>query len=42
MVTGHDLPEDRERFFQAGANGFITKPLQQDVLQRELKRVLGR
>lgn len=41
MVTGHDLPEDRERFLQAGANGFITKPLQQDVLQRELERVLG-
>lgn len=42
MVSGHILPEDRERFLQAGADGFVPKPIQRDALQSELRRVLGR
>lgn len=42
MVSGHVLPEDRERFLQAGADGFVPKPIQRDALQSELRRVLGR
>lgn len=42
MVSGHALPEDRERFLLAGADAFIAKPIQRDILQRELQRVLGR
>lgn len=42
MVTGHDSPDDIARFMQAGADGFIAKPIQIDGLQRELQRVLQR
>jgi CheY-like chemotaxis protein len=42
IVSGHVLPEDRDRFLQAGADGFVPKPVQRDALQSELRRVLGR
>lgn len=42
MVTGHVLPEDRERYLKAGADGFIPKPIQRETLEAELRRVLGR
>lgn len=41
IVSGHVMPEDRERFFNAGADGFIAKPIQRETLQRELQRVLS-
>lgn len=41
MVSGHALPEDRERYLLAGADGFIAKPIQIESLQRELTRVLS-
>lgn len=42
MVTGHDTPDDLQNFLKAGANGFVPKPIQVEVLQRELQRVLKR
>lgn len=42
LVSGHALPEDRDRFMEAGADSFIAKPIQRDALQRELQRVLSR
>lgn len=42
IVSGHDLPEDRERFLQGGADGVAIKPLQVDALAAEMRRVLGR
>lgn len=40
VVSGHDLPEDREHFMEAGADGFIAKPLDKGTLAAELQRVL--
>ncbi len=40
IVSGHDLPEDREHYLRAGANGFVSKPLDSDPLAAELRRVL--
>lgn len=40
MVTGHDMPGDRERFLGFGADGHIVKPLTRDALlavMRDLK-----
>ncbi len=42
MVTGHDLPSDRERFLQAGADGYLAKPMDSAALQSEMARVLRR
>lgn len=39
MVTGHDLPSDRQRFLLAGASGHLAKPLDSASLQREIERV---
>ncbi|MGQ9724744.1 MAG: response regulator [Tepidimonas sp.] len=41
MVTAHDLPEDRRRLQQAGADGFVAKPIDAERLAAELKRVVG-
>lgn len=41
MVTANDLPGDRLRFMQKGADGYVTKPVDVDVLDKEIKRVLG-
>jgi CheY-like chemotaxis protein len=40
IVSGHDLPEDREHYLKAGADGFLAKPLDRDQLAAELRRVL--
>jgi len=40
MVTAHDLPGDRERFMEAGATGYVAKPVRADALQTEIARVL--
>lgn len=42
IVSGHDLPEDRQQFLAAGADGVLAKPLQQDSLSAEMRRVLAR
>ncbi len=41
MVTAHAMTGDRERFLAAGADGYVSKPMSQDALQKEIDRVLG-
>jgi CheY-like chemotaxis protein len=41
MATAHVEPGDRARFRQAGADGYVGKPIDQDQLQAELMRVTG-
>jgi PAS domain S-box-containing protein len=41
MVTAHAMTGDRERFLAAGADGYVSKPMSQVVLEREIRRVLG-
>lgn len=40
MVTAFDLPSDRARMLAAGADGYLAKPLEQNALEQELRRVL--
>jgi PAS domain S-box-containing protein len=40
VVTAHAMAGDRERFLAAGADGYVAKPVEADVLQRTLARVL--
>jgi len=41
MVTAHAMTGDRERFLAAGADGYVSKPMSQMALEREIKRVVG-
>ncbi len=41
MVTAYDLPEDRRRILQAGADGYVAKPLDAERLGAEIRRVLA-
>jgi CheY-like chemotaxis protein len=41
MATSHDEPGDRQRFQQAGADGYVPKPIQLEQLEMELARVVG-
>ncbi len=40
MATAHDEPGDAGRFKRAGADGYLTKPLDLQRLQAEISRVL--
>jgi CheY-like chemotaxis protein len=40
MATSHDEPGDAARFKRAGADGYLTKPLELDRLKSEIGRVL--
>jgi signal transduction histidine kinase/CheY-like chemotaxis protein len=40
MVTAHAITGDRERFLDAGADGYVSKPMSQAALQNEINRVL--
>ena len=40
MVTGHAGTNDKSRLIEAGADGYIAKPLKIDVLEAELQRVM--
>jgi CheY-like chemotaxis protein/anti-sigma regulatory factor (Ser/Thr protein kinase) len=40
MVTAHAMTGDRERFLGAGADGYVSKPMSQAALQKEIERVL--
>lgn len=40
-VTAHAMVEDRERFLQAGMNGYLTKPVQKEGLFAEILRCLS-
>ncbi len=41
MVTAHAMAGDRERFLNAGADGYVSKPMSQASLQTEIERVLA-
>ena len=40
MATSHDEPDDRARFQRAGADGYLAKPLQLELLRKELELVV--
>jgi CheY-like chemotaxis protein len=42
MATSHDEPGDAARFKRAGADGYLSKPLEIGRLQSEISRVLAR
>ena len=39
-VTAHAMKEDREKFLNAGMNGYLTKPIQKEGLYTEILRCL--
>jgi CheY-like chemotaxis protein len=41
MATAHCEPGDRARFRQAGADGYVGKPIELQQLQAEINRVLA-
>ncbi len=41
MATAHTEPRDRARLIEAGADGYVTKPILPDQLQQELQRVMS-
>ncbi len=40
-VTANALKGDRERYFEAGMDGYVSKPLSMDSLKKEMERVLA-
>jgi CheY-like chemotaxis protein len=40
-VTANALKGDRERYFEAGMDGYVSKPLSMDSLKTEMARVLA-
>jgi len=42
VLTAHAMQGDRERFLAAGADGYVSKPIQVDQLQAEMDAVLAR
>jgi PAS domain S-box-containing protein len=40
MVTAHAMTGDKERFLAAGADGYVSKPMSQTALQKEIDRVI--
>jgi signal transduction histidine kinase/HPt (histidine-containing phosphotransfer) domain-containing protein len=40
-LTANAMKEDRERYREIGCDGFLSKPVDQDALYRELDRFLG-
>jgi PAS domain S-box-containing protein len=40
MVTAHAMTGDKERFIAAGADGYVSKPMSQAALQKQIERVL--
>ncbi len=40
-LTAYSLRGDRERFLEMGFDGYLSKPLEPELLVREIKRVLG-
>jgi CheY-like chemotaxis protein len=39
-VTANALKGDRERYFEAGMDGYVSKPLSMDSLKAEIDRVM--
>lgn len=42
MISGHDLPEDRARYLNGGADAYLVKPLDASELDTALQRVRRR
>ncbi len=42
MLTAHAMQGDRERFLAAGADGYVSKPIQLEQLEAEMEAVLTR
>lgn len=42
MISGHDLPEDRERYLDGGADAYLVKPLDAGELDAALQRIRRR
>ncbi len=42
VLTGHDGPAVRERVLAAGVSGYITKPVQRDVILHAIEAVLSK
>ncbi len=42
MVTAHAMTGDKERFLSEGADGYVSKPMSQQALHKEIMRVVGR
>jgi signal transduction histidine kinase/CheY-like chemotaxis protein len=40
-VTANALKGDRERYFEAGMDGYVSKPLSMDTLKAEIERVMA-
>ena len=40
MVTAHAMTGDRERFLEAGADGYVSKPMSEATLGKEIARVV--
>ena len=40
MVTAYALNHDRKRFMDAGADGYVSKPISPLALQEEIKRLV--
>ncbi len=40
-VTAQAMTEDEERAMRAGADGFVTKPIEMEALMNEMRRLLG-
>jgi CheY-like chemotaxis protein len=41
MVTAHAMTGDKERFMAEGADGYVSKPMSQQALQKEIGRVMN-
>lgn len=41
-ITAHDMRGDRERFFEAGIDGYLSKPVELDALELAINEVMGR
>lgn len=39
-VTASSMPGDRERFLEAGMNGYVSKPIDEDILYKTIKKLL--
>lgn len=42
MVTAHAMTGDRERFLAAGADGYVSKPMSEEALRKEIERACQR
>ena len=41
MVTANAMMEDKEKYLSLGADGYIAKPILEDVLKSEINRLLS-